>query len=258
MTILNIPVADTATPGIGSSVCRECSLRKRCFPAGLVPEETEQFGPIVHHHRPLARGEHLYRAGRSFDSLFVIRGGTFKTYRDNARGLEQVLGFPMKGEILGLDGIANDRHTCSAVALESSDVCTASFDQLERLARTIPVVQQNVRKVLSREIVREQGMIVLLGSLCTEERVAAFLLQLSRRRRSQGFSADEFVLPMTREEIGNYLGMTMESVSRVLSALRRQGLIAVEDKAIRIESGQGLRALVMQESSDRAEPAFPS
>jgi CRP/FNR family transcriptional regulator len=152
----------------------------------------------------------------------------------------------MTGEILGMDGIGTEVHSCNAVALEDSEVCIIPFSQLEQLSREIKTLQHNFHKVMSRELVRDQGLMMLLGTMRAEERLAAFLLNMSQRFTSRGYSAAEFHLRMTREEIGSYLGLKLETVSRAFSRFQEEGFIAVQQKHIRILNSDGLKKLLNQ------------
>jgi len=155
-----------------------------------------------------------------------------------------VTGFHMAGELMGMDGIGTERHTCDAVALEDSEVCVIPFERLEVLSREMEALQRHFHKVMSREIVREHGVMLLLGSMRAEERLAAFLLNLSQRLSTRGYSPSEFILRMTREEIGSYLGLKLETVSRVFSKFQEEGSIAVQQKNIRILDPKGLRETI--------------
>src|SRR5690606_19556097 len=166
-------------------------------------------------------------------------------------GRDQVTGFQMAGEILGMDGIGTEVHTCNAVALEDSEVCVIPFAQQEMLSRGIQALQHNFHKVMSRELVRDQGLMMLLGTMRAEERLAAFLLNMSQRFTSRGYSAAEFHLRMTREEIGSYLGLKLETVSRAFSRFQEEGFIAVQQKHIRILNVDGLKALLNQRAGGR-------
>jgi CRP/FNR family transcriptional regulator len=229
--------------------CSSCSLRELCLPVGLSNEEVDRLDTLVFTRRPVKRGEYLFRAGEQFDSLYAARTGFFKTKLLLEDGREQVTGFHMAGELMGMDGIGTERHTCDSVALEDSDVCVIPFTRLEHLSREMEVLQHHFHKVMSREIVREHGVMMLLGSMRAEERLAAFLLNLSQRLSTRGYSPNEFNLRMTREEIGSYLGLKLETVSRVFSKFQEDGLIAVQQKNIRILSPAGLRELVGRGSS---------
>ena len=224
--------------------CSTCSLRELCLPAGLNAEEIERLERLMGARRRLRRGQHLYRAGDGFDAVFAIRNGFFKTDVLNEDGRDQVTGFQMAGELLGLDGIGGEQHTCNAVALEDSDVCVIPFGKLEDASRAIEGLQRNVHKLLSREIVRDYGLMMLLGTMRAEERLAAFLLNLSQRFMARGWSPAEFHLRMTREEIGSYLGLKLETVSRAFSRFHEDRLICVQQKHIRILDTPGLRGML--------------
>ena len=180
----------------------------------------------------------------SFEAIYAIRAGSFKTDVLLEDGREQVTGFQMTGEILGLDGISTEAHSCNAVALEDSEVCVIAYDKLEQLSHQIEGLQLQFHKVMSREIVRDHGVMMLLGSMRAEERLAAFLLNMSQRFNARGFSSQEFNLRMTREEIGSYLGLKLETVSRAFSRFQEEGYIAVQQKHIRILNVAGLKALL--------------
>jgi CRP/FNR family transcriptional regulator len=226
------------------TACSSCSLRELCLPVGLSEEEMSKLDNLVFLRRPVKRGDYLFRAGDPFASLYAARTGFFKTKLLLEDGREQVTGFHMAGELMGMDGIGTERHTCDAVALEDSEVCVIPFDRLEGLSREMEALQHHFHKVMSREIVREHGVMMLLGSMRAEERLAAFLLNLSQRLSTRGYSPNEFNLRMTREEIGSYLGLKLETVSRVFSRFQEEGLIAVQQKNIRILDAAGLRKLV--------------
>jgi CRP/FNR family transcriptional regulator len=224
--------------------CSQCSLRELCLSEGLNKEELAQLDGLVGVRRKLRRGQHLYRAGDPFEALYAVRTGFFKTDILLEDGRDQVTGFQMTGEILGMDGISTETHSCNAVALEDSEVCLIPFAQLEHLSREVKALQHNFNKVMSRELVRDQGLMMLLGTMRAEERLAAFLLNMSQRFTLRGYSPAEFHLRMTREEIGSYLGLKLETVSRAFSRFQEEGFIAVQQKHIRILDIEGLRRLL--------------
>ena len=226
------------------TACSTCSLRELCLPLGLTDAEMNRLDSLVFVRRGVKRGDYLFRAGEQFASLYAVRTGFFKTKLLLEDGREQVTGFHMGGELMGMDGIGTERHTCDAVALEDSEVCVMPFDRLEGLSREMVALQHHFHKIMSREIVREHGVMMLLGSMRAEERLAAFLLNLSQRLSARGYSPHEFNLRMTREEIGSYLGLKLETVSRAFSKFQEDGLIAVQQKNIRILAPAGLRELV--------------
>ena len=224
--------------------CSNCNLRELCMPVDLSPADLERIDTLVGTRRKISRGESLYHNGEAFDSLFAIRTGFFKTSVTLEDGREQVTGFQMAGEIMGLDGIVSDHHTCDAVALENAEVCVMPFGKIEELSREVNALQHHVHKIMSREIVREHGVMMMLGSMRAEERLAAFLLNLTTRLHARGFSRSELVLRMTREEIGSYLGLKIETVSRTFSKLVEDGVLEVKQINLRILQPETLRDLV--------------
>jgi CRP/FNR family transcriptional regulator len=224
--------------------CSSCNLRELCLPVGMSKSNLDQLDALVATRRSVARGDTLFRAGDAFQSLYAVRTGFFKTCVSSEDGRDQVTGFQMAGELLGLDGISNDRHSCDAVALEDSQVCVIPFGQLEDLSREFIDLQHQFHKIMSREIVRDHGVMLLLGSMRAEERLAAFLLNLTQRLQARGFSASSLVLRMTREEIGSYLGLKLETVSRTFSRFQDEGLLEVKQRQITIVDQAGLERLV--------------
>ena len=226
------------------TLCSTCSLRELCLPVGLMPNEFEQLDAVIRQSRRLKKGEYLFRAGEPFSSLYAIRTGFFKTTVASQDGRDQVTGFFMSGELIGMDGICSHVHSCDAVALEDSEVCELPFAHMENLGQRIPSLQTHFFRLMSRVIVRDQGVMLLLGNMRAEERLAAFLLNLSNRLYSRGFAANDFILRMSREEIGSYLGLKLETVSRTLSKFHHEGLILVEHKHIQILEPQALKKMV--------------
>ncbi|RZL89903.1 MAG: fumarate/nitrate reduction transcriptional regulator Fnr [Variovorax sp.] len=224
--------------------CSNCTLRELCMPVGLQPDEMRRIDDIVATRRKVRRRETLFRNGERFTSLYAIRTGVFKTRVASEDGRDQVTGFQMAGEIIGLDGIVNNQHTCDAVALEDSEVCVMPFDRIEQLSREVVALQRHVHQIMSREIVREHGVMLLLGSMRAEERLAIFLLNLVQRLHARGFSRSELILRMTREEIGSYLGLTLETVSRTLSKFMEDGIVEVEKRNLRIVDADALQRIV--------------
>jgi len=224
--------------------CTVCTLQRRCLPVGLDGEGIREFDQLVGSQRRLRKGEALFHAGNPFQALYAIRFGSLKTSILAEDRREQVAGCHMLGEIIGLDGIATNSHTCSAIALEDTEVCAIAFDRLEELMQAIPGLQLNVRQTLAREVTRNHGLMLLLGSMRAEERVAAYLLDLAERYRQRGYSASEFVLRMTREEIGSYLGLKLETVSRVFSRLQAEGLVQAQGRDIKLLDPPMLKQLL--------------
>jgi len=226
------------------AACSQCNLQELCLPLGLSEAEIQRLDSLVSTRRKVKRGHHLYRTGVAFEAIYAIKAGFFKTDVLMEDGRDQVTGFQMAGEILGMDGISLESHTCNAVALEDSEVCVIPFAQLEQLSSEMRTLQHHFHKVMSREIVRDQSVMMLLGTMRAEERLAAFLLNLSQRFTARGYSAAEFHLRMTREEIGSYLGLKLETVSRAFSRFQEEGFIAVQQKHIRILDLAALKALL--------------
>jgi CRP/FNR family transcriptional regulator len=224
--------------------CASCNLRELCLPVGMSAEQLDRLDAIVANRRSVARGQALFRAGEVFQALFAVRTGFFKTSISSEDGRDQVTGFQMAGELLGLDGIGTDQHTCDAIALEDSQVCTIPYHQLEDLSRELSDLQRQFHRIMSREIVRDHGVMLLLGSMRAEERLAAFLLNLTQRLRTRGFSASSLVLRMTREEIGSFLGLKLETVSRAFSKFQDDGILDVKQRQIRVLDPDALQALV--------------
>ena len=214
------------------------------MPLGLNEDELKRLDDLVASRRKISRGDILYRNGEKFSALYAIRTGFFKTTVAAEDGRDQVTGFQMAGEVIGLDGIVSDHHTCDAVALEDAEVCVMNFDRLEDLSREINALQRHVHKIMSREIVRENGVMLLLGSMRADERLAAFLLNLVQRLHARGFSQSELVLRMTREEIGSYLGLKLETVSRTFSKFVEEGIVEVKQRHVRILNPDALKLIV--------------
>ena len=211
---------------------------------GLREQELRRVDELVAVRRTVKRGASLFHNGEKFTSLYAIRTGFFKTTVNTEDGRDQVTGFQMAGEIVGLDGIVNELHTCDAIALEDAEVCVLPFDRIEEISREINSLQRHVHKIMSREIVREHGVMLLLGSMRAEERLAAFLLNLVQRLQARGFSKSELILRMTREEIGSYLGMKLETVSRTFSKFADDGLVEVKQRHIHICDADALKRIV--------------
>lgn len=222
--------------------CSSCNLGGLCLPVNLSTDEVERLNELNATRRNYSRGDYLYRSGDRFRSLYAIHSGSFKTQILHDDGREQVTGFQMTGEIIGLDAISTDIHACEAVAMEPSVICEIPFNKLETLSREIPVLQRQLHKLMSREIVRDQGIMLLLGSMRAEERLATFLLNLSQRFAARGMSPTKFQLRMSRQEIGSYLGLKLETVSRTFSLLQQRGIIRIHIKSIEIIDLSSLRA----------------
>jgi CRP/FNR family transcriptional regulator len=214
--------------------CSDCHLRDICLPCGLNEPDVERLDSLKFARRRVPAGQTLYREGDKFQFIYAVRSGTFKSSLTLADGREQVSGFHMAGELMGLDGVAQGKHASGATALEDAEICAIPYSHLNELSTQSVNMQHVVSRLMSREIVREHSLMLLLGSMNAEERLAAFLLNLSQRLKTRGYSASEFHLRMSRAEIGSYLGMKLETVSRTFSAFQQQGLLEVDKRHIRI------------------------
>lgn len=230
--------------------CSNCNLRELCMPLGFTNQEMKKIDDVVKTRRRIKQGELLFGHGDTFTSLFAIRTGFFKTSVSTEDGREQVIGFQMAGEIVGLDGIVNDLHSCNAVALEDAEVCIMPFANIETLSREFPQLQRHIHKIMSREIVRENNVMMLLGNMRAEERLAGFLLNLVQRLHARGFSQSEIILRMTREEIGSYLGMKLETVSRTFSKFSEEGIIEVKQRYVHIIKPDMLKKIFNLQTCD--------
>ena len=224
--------------------CASCNLRELCLPGALCDEDLEKAENLVYARRRLKRGEPLFKGGAEFGAIYAIRSGFFKTSVVDGEGREQVTGFFMGGELLGMEGLGSGAYNGTATALEDSEVCVLPFALIEEMARDVPALQRRLHSVLAREIVRDHGVMMLLGSMRAEERLATFLLNLSKRFVRRGYSASDFHLRMTREEIGSFLGLKLETVSRLFSRFQEENLIAVEQKHVRILDISGLERVL--------------
>jgi CRP/FNR family transcriptional regulator, anaerobic regulatory protein len=224
--------------------CKNCTLTALCLPMGLDPADVERLDGIVKRSRPLHRGDEVFRAGERFRNLYVVKTGSVKTYTPKDEGGEQVLGFHLPGEIIGLDAIELEVHTCSARVLETSAICEVPFSRLEELSSLIPSLQHQMYRLLSKEIHQDTEMLLLLGKRSSEERLATFLLSLSHRLKKRGLSSSEFHLSMSRHEISNYLGLAVETISRLFTRFHEEGLLDVRRKYVRITDIDGLEALI--------------
>ena len=249
-----IPLSATAPISLGAikASCSACSMHQLCLPMGLDDADINRLDQIIGRRRRLERDERLYAMGEPFRSLYAIRYGHFKTYQVNAAGEQQITGFQMAGELLGMDAISGDRHHCDAVALEDSEVCEIPFARLEDLFGQVPALLRHFHRIMSQEITREQNVMLLLGNMRAEQRFAVFLVNLSARYAARGYSSTSFGLRMSREDIGNYLGLTIESVSRLLSRFKKQGWIEVDKREVRLLEPAKLKAIAA--GTDQCSP----
>ncbi len=223
--------------------CASCSIQELCLPAGVGAADLERLDRLVNRQKPFKRGDKLFRAADEFNSLFVVRTGTVKTFHQGDDGVDQIIGFHYPGDIIGLDAIHTGQHSCTAECLEHTSVCELPFEKLEDVSRDIPGLRQQFMKIISREMSQEHRHLLILGKRNAHERLAVFLLGLSSRFESRGFSAHEFQLSMSRNDLANYLGLAVETVSRLFTRFQEQGVLEVERKMVRILNMDGLRKL---------------
>ena len=221
--------------------CPACSVRSMCLPLGLDEHAIHKLDHLIHVRMRVRRKESLYRSGDRFTALYAIRLGTFKTTVLAEDGREQVVGYHMAGDLIGADGIGDDCMTGEAMALEDSEVCVLPWAEIDRLSAEIPALRHNLMRATSRNASRAWTMLLMLGSRTAGERLALFLLDVAQRYHVRGYSSREFVLRMTREEIASYLGLKLETVSRLFSSLQERGFLQVQGRAIKLLDAEGLR-----------------
>lgn len=234
--------APKACPHNPAVSCNNCRLSGICLPLALESDEIVKLDNIVQRGRPLPKSRHIFREGDAFTSVFAVRSGAVKTYSITDAGEEQVTGFYFPGEVVGLDGIGQNRYASSAVSLEVSAICEIPFSQIEDLSGQLPNLQRHFFKLLSSEIVDDQRHITLLSKNTADERVASLLVSISARQARRKLSASAFRLPMSRADIASFLGITVETVSRVLSRFAKQDLIRIDNKEISDLDVEGLKA----------------
>lgn len=230
------------------AACNDCSLRDLCLPLGLGESDMRELDGAVRSRRKLKKGEMLYRVGDPFRALFAIRSGSTKTCQIAADGSVQITGFHLPGELLGVDAISSDKHPCDVMALENSEFCELPFDKLEILAHNIPGLQHQLFRLMSREIMEEEAQLLMLGRMKAEERLAAFLVSISKRYQRLGYSPVDLRLPMSRQDLGDYLGLALETVSRLFSRFQEEALIEVQGRSVKLLSLDRLRQVIEQNS----------
>ena len=224
--------------------CQNCTLTDLCLPHGMEQEDLEKLDDIVERNVPYHRGEHLFRPGQKSHALFAVRSGALKSYCITEDGEEQVLGFILPGELTGMDGLAGGHYASASVALETTSVCELPYDQLNSLCSQLPGMHDQIMHIVGKEITTDQQMLMLLGKRNAEERLASFLLSLSTRYKKRGLSASEFYLTMSRQDIGNYLGLVIETVSRLFARFQDEEILTVDKKLITILKPEALSSMV--------------
>jgi CRP/FNR family transcriptional regulator len=224
--------------------CSNCSLSELCLPHGMSRDDMEALDQIVKRQHPYQPGQHIFRAGDPGNSLFAVRSGALKSYCTTEDGDEQVLGFTLPGEVVGLDGMNDGCYASSSVVLETASVCEMPYNSLEDMCHTLKGLNRQMMRIVSKEVSDDQSMLLLLGKRTAEERLAAFLLSMSSRYHSRGLSASEFNLPMSRQDIGNYLGLAIETVSRLFANFQKNQLLIVNRRQVVLADMPRLRAMV--------------
>lgn len=220
--------------------CQHCGFSQLCLPFTLNDAELDKLDQIIQRKRPSHKGDHLFEAGKPLQALYAVRTGSFKTYTLTEQGEEQITGFHLPGDVIGFDAIGDQQHPSYAQALETAMVCEIPFNNLDHLLDQVPKLRQQLMRLMSQDIHGDQQMMLLLNRKTAEEKLAAFLTNLAQRFGSRGFSRKEFRLTMTRGEIGNYLGLTVETISRLLGRFHKDELIHVDGKLITITNFEEL------------------
>lgn len=227
--------------------CSGCILNDICLPVGMSQHDIPLMDNFVKERVRIPKGLSLFELGDRAQAIYGLRSGALKTQLQDANGQVQITGFVMPGEVIGMDGMVDGTHTSHAIALEDSEVCVISLDDIDRVSPQLPVLQQQFRRLMSMEINRSHQMVMTLGTLRSEQRVAAFLLNISQRLAALGYSSYDFILRMSREEIGNHLGLTLETVSRLFSRFARENLIRIKQREVTILNMDALRELTGME-----------
>ena len=229
--------------------CKECNLRELCFPQGMSDDELTNMEAVVEQPKPIHKNDFLYRDGDSSVAIYAVLSGSIKTMTESANGDEQIVGFHLPGELLGLDGFADGIHSCNARALETSSVCELPIDQLESLCHELPGLQKQMRRIMGKEVSKDHKLLLLLGKMTAEERLASFLLSLSGRMEERHWKVNEFNLSMPRQDIANFLGMAVETVSRLFATFQNEKIIEVDRRHITILDKSRLESIVGEAGS---------
>ena len=221
--------------------CSQCSLVELCLPRGLTRDELEVFEQVVTRKKPLKKSEYLYRSGEPMTSLYTVKTSAFKANIDSVDGQENIVGFFMPGELMGLDGIASGQYQCDMIALSDAHVCQLSYSEFEHIAERFPVLRREILSISSTNMTIAQKMLMFIGKRPVEERLAMFLINIAQRFKARGLSETRFQLPMSRHDIANYLGMAPETISRQFKKLKDQGLVSIQNRDLIINDTVALR-----------------
>lgn len=229
--------------GAVKNKCQHCHAASFCVSKNLSGNDLAKFNTLIKRRKPLQRGERLFQAGDKFHSIYIVHSGSVKTYVESSDGEQQITGFYFAGDLLGIGGFEQNHHTYGVEALETSSFCEIPFKFFEAAVRELPILQEQFLCAVSREMTREQKLLLLLGKMDSRRRLATFLETMSRRMRAQGYSAQNINLSMTRHDIANYLGMAIETVSRLLTQLQVKGILSVMGRNIIINNQRQLLAI---------------
>lgn len=223
------------------TACKSCNLHDLCLPLGMDLHDIDALDSIIKRRKPLQKGEYLFHNSDNFTSIYAVRSGSIKTYTESEQGDEQITGLYLPGELLGLDAIHSHIHPCSAIALETTSLCEIPFNILEDLSEKVPSLNHQLFRIMSKEIASDQTLLMLMAQKNAEERLAAFLVNLSSRLKQRQLSETEFYLSLSRKDIGNYLGLTIETISRTFSRFQNDGLLTTQRKYVNILKLQELK-----------------
>ncbi len=226
--------------------CKNCALRELCLPLGIDGSDLDKLDKLLKKRRLVKKRDYLYRMGDPMQSLYAIRSGSLKTAGLMEDGRVQVVGFHLPGELVGFDAISNNRYNCDAISLEDTELCEIPYDKLEEAARHIPGLQHQLLRMMSRVLVQEEAQLMMLGKMNADERLAAYILSLSRRQKQLGRSGESFRLSMSRQDIADYLGLALETVSRLFSRFQEEGMVSVQGRDIQVTGRQQLQQLTGQ------------
>jgi CRP/FNR family transcriptional regulator len=224
--------------------CASCTLRELCIPQGMSEEELKLIDTVIERKKPVHKNDYLFRAGDTNRSIYAVLSGSVKTLVDNPNGEEQIVGFHLPGELLGMDGFSGDAHTCSAVALETSSVCEFPLESLDEVCHVVPSIQYAMRRIMGKEVTKDHAMLLLLGRMSAEEKLASFLISLSKRMAQRHWKPTEFNLTMPRQDIANYLGLAVETVSRLFAHLQDEEIIEVDRRRVNISDMDRLKSII--------------
>ena len=224
--------------------CASCTLRELCIPQGMSLDELKLIDTVVERKKPVHKNDYLFHAGDTNRSIYAVLSGSVKTLVDNPNGEEQIVGFHLPGELLGMDGFSGDAHTCSAVALETSSVCEFPLESLDEVCHEVPSIQYAMRRIMGKEVTKDHAMLLLLGRMSAEEKLASFLISLSKRMAQRHWKPTEFNLTMPRQDIANYLGLAVETVSRLFAHLQDQEIIEVDRRRVNICDMERLKSII--------------